>query len=234
MFPWAHFRLHHQWRRSQYAHAARPGRCNIPSFIHILVAEARCFDDAWRSCRKGRSRRPICSALARSTPRNKPEALLRRARSNRAYFRRRDQIAESFATSRRPADDRNCCAAAMRNFAWQPTAAAIFRQATSRECPPSLDRQDQARPGRSPATEDILFRRRRSISRINAVLRHLGERGEDADLDCRLGLRPVKSPSSMKRLEPGGAPSTLCALAPFKKMRPYAALERRKRCNASK
>ena len=47
-----------------------------------------------------------------------------------------------------------------------------------------------------------------AASSDQAVLRHVGERGEDADLDCRLSLRPRRHRQEAPR--PGTPRSTLC------------------------
>ena len=55
---------------------------------------------------------------------------------------------------------------------------------------------------------ELFFKLDQAASSDQAVLRHVGERGEDADLDCRLGLRPRRHRQEAPR--PGRLALTLC------------------------
>ena len=86
------------------------------------------------------------------------------------------------------------------------------------------------------ATICALYKSRRQVDQAassdQAVLRHVGERGEDADLDCRLGLRPRHRQEAPR---PGRlALHFVTAVTLFEKMPIHQALAGdENRCNAS-
>ena len=89
-------------------------------------------------------------------------------------------------------------------------SALVFR--TSRFRPPPSARSTKAAGRWNSSSRRI--KQHLGIKSI-AVLRHVGERGEDADLDCRLGLRSwSRSASTAPR-------STLCYRSPSSRKCPY-------------
>ena len=100
---------------------------------------------------------------------------------------------------------------------------------TSRFRPPPSARSTKAAGRWNSSSRD------QAASSDQAVLRHVGERGEDADLDCRLGLRPRRH--RQKRLDLDASLYTLLQILSvtlFEKMPIHQALAGdEKRCNAS-
>ena len=86
-----------------------------------------------------------------------------------------------------------------------------------------------------PLAGGTLLQVDQAASSDQAVLRHVGERGEDADLDCRLGLRPRRHRQEAPR--PGRSLYTLLQILSvtlFEKMPIHQALAGdENRCNAS-
>ena len=100
---------------------------------------------------------------------------------------------------------------------------------TSRFRPPPL------RALQKPLAGGTLLQVDQAASSDQAVLRHVGERGEDADLDCRLGLRPRRHCQEAPR--PDASLYTLLQILSvtlFEKMPIHQALAGdENRCNAS-
>ena len=203
VFPWAHFRT--TKAAVKIAHAARPMRGNIPSFIHIsdgklhdvLALDMR-LAGSRSHLRRGSWLRRLCPPLCTCTKPG-PDGFVTRAKSNidahRVYSAPTDRSTGIIC-------DQTISLTASTPSGLPRTSAANPLQGPRVRQDAGLHHQQLLASGRhhlralqKPLAGGTLLQVDQAASSDQAVLRHVGERGEDADLDCRL-RSTSSSPSS--------------------------------------
>ena len=226
VFPWAHFRT---TKAAVKMHTLLDLRGNIPSFIHI--SDGKLHD----VCPRYGSRSHLPWIVATSTlpamcctkPGLRHAGQVEHRCSSRlfgsldrhhlrtisldGFYTRQDYPEASASRTPSPA----------RRWSSSPTTSR-FRPPPSARSTKAAGRWNSSSSGSSASSDQ-------------AVLRHVGERGEDADLDCRLGLRPRRHRQEAPR--PGRPLYTLLQILSvtlFEKMPIHQALAGdENRCNAS-
>ena len=240
VFPWAHFRT---TKAAVKMHTLLDLRGNIPSFIHIsdgklhdvhaldmLLPEAGAIYVVDRGY----------VDFARLYVLHQAGAFfVTRAKSNidahRVYSAPTDRSTASFATRPSPWTAStpvritpNFCGASASRTPSRQDAGLHHQQLLA-------SGRHHLRALQKPLAGGTLLQVDQAASSDQAVLRHVGERGEDADLDCRLGLRLVAIVK--KRLDLDASLYTLLQILSvtlFEKMPIHQALAGdENRCNAS-
>ena len=245
VFPWAHFRTTKAAVKMHTLLDLRGG--NIPSFIHISdgkLHDVHAFRYALAGSRshlrRGSRLRRLCPPLCVCTKPGPSSSRVPSRTSMPIASIRRRRIARpaSFASQTISLDAASTPVRITPNF----LRRIRFKDPESGK-DAGLHHQQLLASGRhhlralqKPLAGGTLLQVDQAASSDQAVLRHVGERGEDADLDCRLGLRQLVA-IVKKRLDLDASLYTLLQILSvtlFEKMPIHQALAGdENRCNAS-